>query len=189
MVTLVSQGWTACSFWRISCLLAWILQIWVNPYQCHYWKLQLQFYFVWAGTGWVAQRGADLRGAACEMGAVVSSHLCGGHHHEQPEHELLMSLSKEKSITGGRWLVVGAKLFWHQIPLTWTHWTCGSAHQCLICWKKKKKPGSPWAALMIPVGELGHDPIQCTSACLGPAPATRQAHMLLLEILCGKKLA
>lgn len=24
MVTLVSQGWTACSFWRISCLLAWI---------------------------------------------------------------------------------------------------------------------------------------------------------------------
>lgn len=165
MVTLVSQGWTACSFWRISCLLAWILQIWVNPYQCHYWKLQLQFYFVWAGTGWVARRGADLRGAACEMGAVVSSHLCGGHHHEQPEHELLMSLSKEKSITGGRWLVVGAKLFWHQIPLTWTHWTCGSAHQCLICWKKKKKSlgalgqlsWSLWGNLgMIPSNALLH---------------------------------
>lgn len=41
-----------------------------------------------------------------------------------------------KSIMGGRWLVVGAKLLWHQIALAWTHWTCGSAHQCLICWKK-----------------------------------------------------
>lgn len=51
---------------------------------------------------------------------------------------------------------------------------------------------SPQAALLTSTalqGNSGHDPIQSTWARLGSAPATWQAHMLLLEILCGKKLA
>lgn len=57
---------------------------------------------MWVATGWVARRRAGLGGAACGTGAGVSSHLCRGCHHEQPERELCTGLSEENPSWGGR---------------------------------------------------------------------------------------
>lgn len=116
MLTLVFQGWIACSFWRISSLLAHIPKIWVNPYQCHYWKLHLHcslFYVGWHKDGW-HKGGLPLRATAHETGAGVSSRLHRNHHHKQPERELCMGLSEENSSWCGG---AGSKLLWQQIHL------------------------------------------------------------------------
>lgn len=134
------------------------------------------FYVGWHRVG--GRSRAGFRGATCEMDAAVSSHLCRDH--EQPEHELCMSLSEQNPpwLGGGWWWELNY-LGPNSLRLDPLNvWVFPPMFDLL---KKTLEP------LGSPVRELRHDPIQTSPACPGPAPATPQAHMLLLEILCGKK--